>query len=107
MKGCALEVDPEYPKELCGLHYYHPLAPNKMEIKEKMLPKYQVMIADLYNISIGNVHKFFNESKYVIHYENLRIYFRIGLKLIKIHCILEFDQSQWLKPYVNTKVNTK
>ena len=43
---------------------------------------------------------FFDKEKYVIHYENLQIYFRLGLKLRKNYQVLEFSQSQWLKPYV-------
>ena len=42
----------------------------------------------------------FDKKKYVIHYENLKLYLRLGLKLKKIHLILEFNQSQWLKPYI-------
>ena len=69
-----------------------------------MLSDYQLKIADLYNISIGNVKKlvpnFFDKEKYVIHYENLKLYLRLGLKLKKIHRALEFNQSQWLKQHV-------
>ena len=36
----------------------------------------------------------------MLHYENLQPYLRLGLKLTKIHSILEFNQSQWLKPHV-------
>ena len=66
---------------------------------------YQLKIADHYNIPIGNVKKlvptFFDKEKYVIHYEKLKLYLRLGLKLKKIHRILEFNQSQWLKQYVD------
>ena len=34
----------------------------------------------------------------MIHYDNLRLYVRLGLKLKKIHHALEFNQSQWLNP---------
>ena len=66
-----------------------------------MLSEYQLKIADLYNIPIGNVKKivpnFFDKEKYVLHYHNLQLYLRIGIKTKKIHRVLEF---QWLKPYI-------
>ena len=51
----------------------------------------------------------FDKEKYVIHYENLQTYLRLGLKLKKIHRVLEFNQSQWLKPCIefNTKKNIR
>ena len=103
-KGCALEVDLEYPKELRELHNDYSLAPDRIEIKREMLSDYQLKIADLYNIPIGNVKKlvsdFFDKEKYVIHYENLQLYLRLGLKLKKVYRVSEFNQSQWLKQYV-------
>ena len=40
-KGCALEVDLEYPKTLRESQNDQPLAPDKLEIKEKMFSRYQ------------------------------------------------------------------
>ena len=77
-KGCVLEVNLEYPKELRELHNDYPLAPDNLEIEREMLSDYQLRITDLYNICIGNVKKlvpnFFDKEKYVIYYENLQLY---------------------------------
>ena len=40
-KGCAVEVDLEYPKELRELHNDYLLTPDKREIKKEMLSDYQ------------------------------------------------------------------
>ena len=56
-KECVLEVELEYPKRLRELHNDYPLPLDKVEIKREMLPEYQLKIADLYNIPIGNVKK--------------------------------------------------
>ena len=103
-RGRVLEVDLEYPKELQELNNHYPLALDKLEIKREILSEYQLKINDLCNIPIVNVKKwvpnFFDKEKYVIHYENLQLYLKLGLKLKKIHRVLEFIQSQSLKPYI-------
>ena len=89
-KVCALEVDLVYPKELCKLHNDFSLVLLKIEIKEEMLSKCQVVIADFHNIPNGNVKKllptFFDEEKYVIYLEKLQLYLRLGLKLKNKSC---------------------
>ena len=74
-------------KNLHELSNDYLLAPDKIEIKREMLSEYQLKIADLYNISIGIIKKlapnFFDKEKYVIHYENLQLFLRLGLKLKK------------------------
>ena len=52
-KGCVLEGDLEYLKELRELNNNYPLALDKMEIKKEMLSNYQLKTADFYNIHIG------------------------------------------------------
>ena len=57
------------------------------------------------NIPIGNVKKlvpnFFCKENYVLHYENLQLYLRLGLKLREIHHVLEFNKPQWLRQSID------
>ena len=91
-KECVLEVDLEYSKELWESHNDYPLASDKIKIKTEMLSEHQLKIADLFKISIGNVIKFvanfFDKEMYVLHYENLQIYFWLGLKILKKHIVI-------------------
>ena len=104
-KGLILEVDLEYPNKLHNLHNDYPLAAEKIKVTDNMLSKYCKKISDKYNISTGLVNKLIptlnNKEKYVLHYRNLKLYIDLGLKLTKIHRVLEFDQSPWLKQYID------
>ena len=75
-----------------------------------MLSNYQPKIADFYNIPIGNVkklvHSFIAKENVCAGLRELAT-LRLGLKLKKIHCVLEFNQSQWLKPYVEFNTHIK
>ena len=99
--GYILEVDLKYPSELHDLHKDYPLAPEKLEITQNMLSKYCLSIANKYVIKIDAVNKLVpnlvNKSKYVVHYRSLQLYLSLGMKLTKVHRILEFKQSDWLK----------
>ena len=87
------------------LHNDYPLAPEKLEISQKMLSKYCSDIADKYEIKIGGVNKLVpnlgNRRKHVIHYRNLQLYLSLGMKLSNVHRILKFKQSDWLKKFVD------
>ena len=43
----------------------------------------------------------FNKKKYVTHINSLKQALNHGLKLKKIHRIIEFNQGAWLKPYID------
>ena len=109
--GYILEVDLEYCKELYDLHSDYPLCPEKIEVSYDMLSKYCSDIANKYDIKVGGVKNFFlnlgDKVKYVVHYENLKYYLSLGIKLVKIHKILSFKQSDWLKKYVHSNTEKR
>ena len=87
--SCFHEVDLEYLEDLHDLHNDYPLAPERVKIEniEKLIP----------NLN--------NKTNYVVHYENLKLYDSLGLKITKIHKGIKFEESAWLKEYIN--LNTK
>ena len=111
-KGLIFEVDLEYPEELHDLHNNYPLAPEKIKVTKDMISDYSRKMAEKFNISTGLVHKLIptlgKKEKYVLHYRNLQLYVNLGMKLTKIHRVLEFNQSPWLKQYIdfNTQKRT-
>ena len=104
-KGVILEVHLEYPQELHDLHNDYPLAPEKMKVTKGMLSPYCESMIEKFNISISQVNKLIptlnKKEKYVLHYRNLQLYTDLGLKVKKVHRVLEFNQSLWLKQYID------
>ena len=45
-----------------------------------------------------NLH---NKKKYIVHIKSLKQALNHGLKLKKVHRIIEFNQKAWLKPYID------
>ena len=103
--GYILEVDLKYCKELHNSHNDYPLYPERNEISSDMLSKYCKDIADQYRIKVRGVKKSIpnlgDKVKYVVQYKNLGCYLSFGIKLVKIHRILSFKQSNCLKSYVD------
>ena len=103
--GYILEVDLEYPKELHELHNDYLLASEKRAVTIDMLSKDCKKVADKYDIKVGDVKNLIpnlgNKTKYVLHYRNLQLYLSLGMKLIKIHRMLKFKQSNWMKKYID------
>ena len=71
-------------------------APEKMKINPNILSNYCLEIRKKYSISSGQVQKLItnlnNKSNYVLHYKNLQLYLDLGLKLKKVHRVLEFTK---------------
>ena len=90
--GYVLEVDVKYPRELHSLHNDLPFMCEKIRVSrvEKLVP---------------NLH---DKKKYVIHVKALKQALDHGLVLERIHRVIRFKQSAWMKEYIdfNTRLRT-
>ena len=80
--GYLFVVDVEYPKNLHMLHSDLPFLPERMKINK---------CTEL----ICNVQ---NKENYPVHVLALKQALNHGLKLTKVHRVIEFRQEDWLEP---------
>lgn len=109
-------VDLEYPEHLHDNHNDYPLAPERKFIpNEKLSPYAQRVLKKLHNsetlpsrAKVGKILTTLEDKEnYVVHYKTLQLYLQLGLKLKKIHKVLEFKQEAFMKPYVEFNSNMR
>ena len=91
-----------YPPSLHDLHNDYPLAPESLTIDESMLSPFQQQFPSQQKKSSKKLTpNLRDKSNYVLHYRNLKFYMQQGLIVKKVHRVLTFNQSPWLKTYIN------
>ena len=90
-KGYILEVDADYPNELQNLHSDLPFLPERMVINNTK--KLECNLND--------------KKNYVVHINVLKQALDHGLKLRKVHRVIEFDQEAWLKEYIDVNAELR
>ena len=90
-RGYLLEVDVKYPKELHENHNELPFLTERMKIGrvEKLVPNLK------------------DKKGYVVHIKALDQALKHGLKLKKVHRVIEFQQSKWMKAYIMLKTRLR
>ena len=105
LHGYFLEVDLEIPEELHHKHNDLPMAPEKIKVTEQMLSPIQLEIKKEYDIEVGQINKLkpslLPQKNCVAHYRYLQYYSSQRAILTKVHIMLEFKQSEWMKPYID------
>ena len=84
-KGYILEVDVDYPTKLHKLHSDMPFLPDRI-----IIDKTKKLVCNLYD-----------KKNYVVHISVLKQALDHGLKLRKVHRVIEFNQKAWLKEYID------
>ena len=112
-KGYLLEADVEYPKELLSAHKDLPFLPER---RFKLHKEFEHKVSKEIEKAHKKVYKTFNithepgnkliamvqdKNKYVISISTLKQALKHGLKLQKVHRVIEYNQSNWLKPYID------
>ena len=92
-------MDLDYPESLHNVHNSYPLAPEHLTIEKHQLSLYSM--TEKYHSFQKLVPNLFNKTNYIVNYRNLKFYLNHGLILKKIHKVLSFHQSPWMRPYIN------
>ena len=88
-KRYILEIDVEYPKKLFNLHKDLPFLAERKKIKKC-------------NELVCSIH---DKKNYAFHIRALKQALNNGLIFKKVHKVIQFDQEERLKPYID--INTK
>jgi len=102
--GYFFECDLDYPPNIHDLTKDLPLAPERCLVTEDMLSPFTKKLQEKFGVKADKVSKLlstqYKKKKYVCHVENLQFYLRKGMKLLKVHRVLQFRQKSLFKDYI-------
>ena len=89
--GFFLEVNLKYPVHVHESHNDYHLAAEKMKSTRDMLSSYSQSLINKHSSTEKLSTNLNYKIKYVLHYENMRLYLERGMKIVKIHRILSIQ----------------
>ena len=108
--GFLLECDIEYPSSIHEKTKRFPILPNKKTIElEDFLPNMMKNKLEKHKPTEKMVMDQTNKQRHFLHYRDLKLYKRHGIRTVKIHTVYKFEQSLWLPKYIknNTEQRSK
>jgi hypothetical protein len=105
--SCAISI----PPELHDMFNDFPLLPEKLDIKSEWLSKHSNDLKIKFQQKNSKIKKLvpnlFDKDSITLHYTHLKLCLRLGLKLEKIHKVLRFKQSPWLKAFMEFNMEAR
>ena len=98
-------MDLEYLSTLHNNYNEYPLIVESLEVSRDMLAPLQQDKFSAEPPQIKLTPNLRDKSKYVVHYRNLKLYTLLGMVVTKVHLVLQFQRSPWLRSYID--FNTK
>lgn len=115
-RGCYVQCDIHFPKETHEYLNDYPLCPYKRSIQEDELSPYCNNVLNEFkekgymkgcSKSEKLVTDLKDKIKYFTHYRNLKLYVSLGAVVTKVHKIVSFVQSDFMKDFINKLVEMR
>ena len=105
--GYICEVDGYFPDTVHDALSDYPPAPEKMRVTPDMLSAFQ---QEHFPSSKGTeklVPNLLAKEKYVVHHETLKCYIALGFVVTKVHRVIRFRQSAFLRSYMEMNIQKR
>ena len=109
--GYILECAISIPQHLHSLFNDLPPLPEKVLVKDDWLSPYSIDLKAKFQIKQNKISKLvpnlFDKDSTTLHYVHLKLCMRLGLRLRKIHRVLRFKQSPWLRTFMDFNMEAR
>ena len=104
--GYLIKCDITVPQELHEYFKDYPPCPEQRIVNVEELSEYQQKLLSDNNIRLAKTEKLmltlYDKTDYVIHYRLLKKFVSLGIVVKRICQVLSFDQSPWMRQYIET-----
>ena len=105
--GYFVEVDLKYSDNIKEKTRNFPFAPVKKKINPDKFGNYMKEFKPNAYIQTKKLICDWDKKNYLLHYRMLKFYLRHGMIVDKVHNVMSFKQSRWLKKYINFNTQKK